>query len=69
MINSNDFKTEIEFYGIAKTIEILNDKLEQCNCDELNIIEEIVHNIIILDEQINKYDNKQKCFIKVGDKE
>lgn len=69
MIGSNDFKTEIEFYGIAKTIKILNDKLEQCNYDELNIIEEIVHDILILDEQFNKYDNKQKCFIKLGDKE
>ena len=66
MINSKDFKTEIEFYGIAKTIEILNNRLE--TCDE-NDIDNIVSNIIELDEQLNKYDNKQKAFIKVGDKE
>ncbi len=70
MFSSNDFKTEIEFYGISKTIEILNDKLEQCNYDELNIIEEIVHDVLILDEQLNKYDKKLKAFIKTGsDKE
>ena len=68
--NSDDIKTSIEFYGISKTIEILNEKLEQCNYDELNVIEEIVHDILILDEQFNKYDKKLKAFIKTGsDKE
>lgn len=64
MINSNNFKTDIEFYGIRKTIEILNIRLE--NCDETDI-DDIVKNIIELDEHLNKYDNKQNCFIKVGD--
>ena len=64
--NSDDIKTSIEFYGISRTIEILNKKLEQCNYDELNVIEEIVHDILILDEQINKHDKKLKAFIKTG---
>ena len=65
--NSDDIKTSIEFYGISKTIEILNEKLEQCNYDELNVIEEIVHDILILDEQFNKYDKKLKAIKKIGD--
>lgn len=66
MFNSNDFKTEIEFYGLSKTIEVLNNRLKTCH---EQVIDNIVSNIIKLDERLNKHDNKQKCFIKVGDKE
>lgn len=65
MFNSNMLKSEINFYGIAKAIELLNNKLEQCSKDD---VDNIVYNIIKLDEQLNKYKNKNiKAFINKGD--
>ena len=72
MITNNNLKTEIEYYGIARTIEILNDKLEESKSsystfNSSNDMKEIVECIIMLDEQLNKYGNRTKAFVKVDD--
>lgn len=72
MITNNNLKTEIEYYGIAKTIEILNDKLEESKSsystfNSSNDMKEIVECIIMLDEQLNKNENRTKAFLKVTD--
>ena len=72
MITNNNLKTEIEYYGIARTIEILNDKLEESKSsystfNSSNDMKEIVECIIMLDEQLNKNENRTKAFVKVTD--
>ena len=71
MINKN-VDTSIELYGISKTIEILNDKLEESKptystYSSSNDMKEIVECIIMLDEQLNKYGNRTKAFLRVDD--
>lgn len=65
---SNNFKdSRITFYGISKTIEVLNNILKKVNLDEIESykIKDLVDCIIKLDEQLNKYDIKAKCFMEV----
>lgn len=67
MITSDDLKnSEITFYGISKTIEVLTDILKEINLKEIETykIKDVVDCIIKLDEQLEKEDIKTRCFIK-----
>jgi hypothetical protein len=72
MFSNNEIKTEIEFYGICKTIEILNKQLEQFISEtEYCHIDEITRIVLLIIELNKKIDNKNKCFLTVknNDKE
>lgn len=59
----------IEFYGISKTIEILNNQLEQFIKEtEYAHIEDITR-IVLLIIELNKQldENKLKCFITTNE--
>lgn len=56
----------ISFYGIAKTIEVLNDLLKDYNLTDLESykIKDVIECIIKLDEQIEKHINNKGVFLK-----
>ena len=64
MITSDDLKnSEITFYGISKTIEVLTDILKEINLKEIETykIKDVVDCIIKLDEQLEKENIKARC--------
>ena len=71
IITSCNNEMTIEFIGISRTIEILNDKLKQEESYSYSSsidMKEIVDCIIKLDEQLKKHEDKEsmKCIVKGG---
>lgn len=67
MITNDEIRnTEITFYGISRTIEVLTDLLKEYNLVDLESykIKDVIECIIKLDEQLNKYDIKARAFLK-----
>ena len=61
----NENNSKIEFYGLYKTLENLNDRL--LNATDTYEFEVLVESIIKIDEQIHKYEKENKTIFKKED--
>lgn len=61
----NENNSKIEFYGLYKTLENLNEVL--LNLKDTYEFEVVVDSIIKIDEQIHKYERENKNVFKKED--
>ena len=66
IVTNNIDNSSISFYGLARTIEVLNDLLKDYDLVNLESykIKDVIECIIKLDEQIEKHINNKGVFVK-----